>query len=114
MPKKSTRARAPSLAGFIKTNMDAILGEWDRFAETIPVRPMLDKKTLRDASEEILRAIAEDMSRPQSAEVQEAKSKGKGSGTARRPRRSIMAPRGSRKAFSSCKWSPNIARCGQA
>jgi signal transduction histidine kinase len=67
------------LSEFLTTNADLILREWDAFAATVSHEGKeLDKKALRDHAAEILRAIAQDLAQPQSAEEQEAKSKGLG------------------------------------
>jgi signal transduction histidine kinase len=67
------------LSEFLTTNADQILREWDAFAATVSHEGKeLDKKALRDHAAEILRAIAGDLAQPQSAEEQEAKSKGLG------------------------------------
>ena len=67
------------LSQFLIQNQAEILSEWDAFAATVSHEGKpLDKKTLRDHAAEILRAIAEDLSQPQTPQEQEAKSKGEG------------------------------------
>lgn len=67
-----------TLAGFIIANMEAILQEWEQYAKSLPEAASMDTKMLRDHAEQILQTIALDMAQPQSAEQQEAKSKGHG------------------------------------
>jgi signal transduction histidine kinase len=66
------------LSDFILANLEAILMEWEKFAETLqPVTQSMDRKALRDGAKGILTAIANDMDRPQSAQEQQAKSQGR-------------------------------------
>jgi signal transduction histidine kinase len=60
---------------FILDNMEDILAEWERFAQTIPAASNMNRAALRDEAEQILRTIAQDMLQPQSNEEQETKSK---------------------------------------
>jgi len=46
------------LSEFIRNNLEAILLEWDLFAHSI--QPNLDKNTLRDHAERLLKYIAKD------------------------------------------------------
>jgi PAS domain S-box-containing protein len=62
------------LSVFIRNNLEAILQEWDLFAHSI--QPYLDKKTLRDHAEQLLKHIADDIETPQSKNEQTIKSKG--------------------------------------
>lgn len=73
------------LAEFILANIDRILIEWDRFAESIwPEYVPIDPVALRDDAEAMLRAFATDMMAAQSATEQSDKSKGlQGSGSRR-------------------------------
>lgn len=67
------------LSDFLATHADAILREWDDFAATVSHEgKALDKKALRDHAAEILDMIAADLAKPQSADEQEAKSRGLG------------------------------------
>jgi signal transduction histidine kinase len=66
-----------TLAEFIVRNMELILGEWEKFARTIPAAQGMDTKALRDHAEKMLKAFAHDLVQYQSAEQQAAKSKGK-------------------------------------
>jgi signal transduction histidine kinase len=65
-----------ALSDFIIENMEEILGEWEKFAATLPSMKHTDAAALRDHAEMLLRTIARDMQQPQSAEQQAAKSKG--------------------------------------
>jgi signal transduction histidine kinase len=66
-----------TLSEFIIRNMELILGEWEKFARSIPAAENMDKKALRDHAEKMLKAFARDLVQSQSAEQQAAKSKGK-------------------------------------
>ncbi len=68
-------AMASSLADFILANMDLILQDWEAFAQSLFPAAALSKRTLQDHAKEILQAVAADMSRPQSPEAREEKSK---------------------------------------
>ena len=65
------------LSQFILANLEQILSEWEKFAKTIPAAAGMDTAALRNDAEEILKTIAREMERDQSAGDQEAKSKGK-------------------------------------
>lgn len=64
------------LADFIRSNIEALLLEWDKFALTIESAEKLDKTGRRDHAREMLMAIADDLDRPQTEEQQIARSKG--------------------------------------
>ena len=66
-----------TLSEFIIRNMELILGEWEKFARSIPAAENMDKKALRDHAEKILKAFARDLVQSQSAAQQSAKSKGR-------------------------------------
>lgn len=67
------------LSEFLTTNAEKILAEWDAFAATVTHEGKeLDKKALRDHAAEILRTVAADLAKPQTAHEQQAKSKGLG------------------------------------
>ncbi len=66
-----------TLSRFILANIDQILGEWEKFARTIPASAGMDTDALRIDAAEILTTIAHEMEREQSAGDQEARSKGK-------------------------------------
>lgn len=68
------------LAEFILDNMETILQEWEKFAQSTPQGARMDPKALRDEAEQILRQVAKDMSRPETAEQQEDKSKSRAGG----------------------------------
>jgi signal transduction histidine kinase len=66
-----------TLSEFIIRNMELILGEWEKFARTIPAAEGMDTKALRDHAEKMLKAFAHDLLQYQSAAQQAAKSKGR-------------------------------------
>ena len=66
------------LAEFIRRNMEAILAEWETFAATLlPAAAGLTPLSLRDHAQQILEAIAKDLTTPQTGEEQSEKSKGR-------------------------------------
>jgi signal transduction histidine kinase len=66
------------LAAFILAHMDAILAEWDDFASTrMPAAKRMTSLALRDHAEEILRAVAKDLSTSQTTHAQREKSLGR-------------------------------------
>ena len=68
---------AGRLQSFIQQNIGAILSEWELFAKTrIPAAATMSILELRDHADEMLRAIAEDIGRPQSEGQRDRKSKG--------------------------------------
>jgi len=65
------------LADFIAHNIEPILVEWEAFAATLlPAARSMDSFALRDHAEQILLAIAKDISTPQTKEAQREKSLG--------------------------------------
>ena len=65
------------LADFILRDIESILAQWEAFAATrLPAASSMASLELRDHAQQILEAIAADLSEPQSREVQAAKSKG--------------------------------------
>jgi signal transduction histidine kinase len=65
------------LADFILRDMERILAKWEEFAATrMPAAASMGSLELRDHAEQILEAVASDLSTPQSPEEQAAKSKG--------------------------------------
>ena len=65
------------LSEFLTVHADDILRAWDEFAATVAHEGKdLDKKALRDHAAEILRTIAADLGRPQSADEQQSKVEG--------------------------------------
>ncbi len=64
------------LADFIRSDFEAILQEWNEFAQTVSRGKNMDADPLRNHAAELLQAIAQDMARPQSPDAQEAKGKG--------------------------------------
>ena len=64
------------LSKFIIENMEAILTEWESFAETIlPAAETMDSLALRDHAKQILEAVAKDIETTQTAQEQSDKSK---------------------------------------
>lgn len=69
------------LAEFIRHDMDAILAQWEEFAATLlPAAASLSSLALRDHAQQILEAVAKDLSSPQTREAQSEKSKGRAPG----------------------------------
>jgi signal transduction histidine kinase len=65
------------LADFVLDNMDAILSRWEEFARTLlPAAPDMRTLALRDHAQQILEAVAKDLSTRQSREDQFEKSTG--------------------------------------
>ncbi len=65
------------LADFIMRDMESILAKWEAFAATcLPAAASMASLELRDHAQQILEAIATDLSTPQSREEQAAKSMG--------------------------------------
>jgi signal transduction histidine kinase len=65
------------LADFIRRDMNRILAAWEAFAATrLPAAASMASLELRDHAQQILEAIAADLSAPQSREAQVAKSMG--------------------------------------
>jgi signal transduction histidine kinase len=66
------------LADFIARNIEPILVEWEAFAATLlPAARSMDSSALRDHAEQILLAVAKDISTPQTTEAQREKSLGR-------------------------------------
>lgn len=64
------------LTDFIRSRIEPLLGEWDRFAATLSEGRQLDAVTLRDHAREILLAVADDIATEQSDQQQADKSQG--------------------------------------
>ena len=65
------------LADFILRDMERILAQWEAFAATrLPAAASMASLELRDHAQQILEAVAADLSAPQSQEEQAAKSMG--------------------------------------
>ena len=65
------------LAEFIRHHMEAILAEWEAFAATLlPTTRGMTSLALRDHAQQILEAVAKDLSTAQTREAQAEKSKG--------------------------------------
>ena len=66
------------LADFIPGNMEAILVEWEAFATTLlPAAAKMTPLALRNHAQQILEAVALDLTTPQSKLEQADKSKGR-------------------------------------
>jgi signal transduction histidine kinase len=69
------------LSDFILRNMEAILAQWEAFAGTLlPAAAKLKPPALRDHAQQILEAIAKDLSAAQTRDAQIEKSKGRARG----------------------------------
>lgn len=66
-----------SLVVFIERNHERILGQWEKFARSIPSASRLDRRVLRDHAVGILRTIAADLKIAQTPLEQSEKSKGR-------------------------------------
>ena len=65
------------LADFILRDMESIVAKWEAFAATrLPAAASMGSLELRDHAQQILEAVAADLSAPQSADEQAAKSMG--------------------------------------
>lgn len=66
------------LADFILHDMESILAEWETFATTLlPTTGGMTSLALRDHAQQILKAVAKDLSTSQSRVEQSEKSKGR-------------------------------------
>ena len=66
------------LAEFILRDMEGIVAQWEAFAATLlPAAASMEKLALRDHAEQILEAVAKDLSTSQSREEQSEKSMGR-------------------------------------
>jgi diguanylate cyclase (GGDEF)-like protein/PAS domain S-box-containing protein len=72
----SLGAAPRSLGFFIISNLEAILQDWEDYARSLAPAAAFSQKALRDHAKQLLQAVAADMSRPQSLQIQEDKSKG--------------------------------------
>jgi len=65
------------LADFIARNMEIILGQWEEFAATLlPAATNMESLALRDHAQQILEAVAADLSAAQTREAQRVKALG--------------------------------------
>lgn len=64
------------LAEFVRQNTEAILLDWEAFANSICPGQDMNRAELRDHAEHMLLAIATDIEQPQSKAEQQAKAKG--------------------------------------
>jgi len=70
-----------TFSNFILKNIEPILMEWEKFAATlVPEAQRMDHAMLRDHGEQMLEAIALDLSKPESEKQQADKSKGNAAG----------------------------------
>jgi len=66
------------LADFILRNMEPILEQWEAFAASLfAAARSMDSHALRDDAQQILEAVAKDLSSPQTREEQREKSLGR-------------------------------------
>jgi len=65
------------LAKFITDNIEAILVEWERFAQSLPPGQHMNLDALRDDAQRMLRFVAADMERPQSEDERAVKGRGR-------------------------------------
>jgi signal transduction histidine kinase len=66
------------LANFIVLRMEEILAQWEAFAATLqPAARNMDRPALRDHAQQILQAVAKDISSPQTRDEQREKSLGR-------------------------------------
>lgn len=69
------------LSVFIRTHLEAIIGDWEAFAATLrPAALGLSAEELRNSAADILNAVADDMESPQTAAERLRKSHGLGEG----------------------------------
>jgi len=73
----------PKLSDFIRTNLDPILSDWEKFAKDIPAARHLKQSALRDHAIDMLRAIAANLDEAQTPLEQTEKSKGRAPRSAR-------------------------------
>jgi signal transduction histidine kinase len=66
----------PTLAEFIRTNIDHILQDWEDFAQSLFPAAALSRLASQDHAKELLLAVAADIAHSQSAQAQEDKAKG--------------------------------------
>lgn len=66
------------LADFILRDVGHIVAEWEAFAATLlPAARTMDSLALRDHAQQILQAVAKDLSTPQTQDAQREKSMGR-------------------------------------
>ena len=71
------------LSEFIRTDTEAILAEWEKFARSLPMGGEMDIAALRDHAKEMLEVIARDLDTPQTSREQDDKAAGESDATAR-------------------------------
>src|SRR5688572_18970224 len=72
------------LQDFIRTDMEPIVAEWEKFARTLgPGADSMDKLALRDHAKAMLMAIADDIETYQSERMRGVKSRGEVSNAVR-------------------------------
>ncbi len=72
-----SQAPEPNLSQFIRSHLENILAEWERFATGVAVARQLDQAGLRDHAGGMMLAIADDLERAQTALEQTEKGKGR-------------------------------------
>src|SRR5688572_13395688 len=78
MPASRSPEGDMKLSNFIVREMDAILEQWEAFATTLlPAARNMDSLALRDHAQQILEAVAADLSTAQTREAQTEKSMGR-------------------------------------
>ena len=105
------------LSDFILRNMESILAKWEEFAATrLPAAASMTSLELRDLAQQILEAVAADLSTSQSPEEQAAKSKGLAPAPfpARETAAQTHAVMRARVDTTSRSWSPSIGRYAPA
>jgi hypothetical protein len=76
MNTSSAGAAVDKLPDFIEKNREAILQEWDSFAQSLDFERTMSPETQRDHAEQMLDAIANDMRTTESLVEKELKGKG--------------------------------------
>ena len=102
------------LADFILRDMEAILVEWEAFAATLfPAAANTTPLALRDHAQQILEAVAKDLSTPQTKQAQIDKSLGRAPKLMepRRLRQKRMRYCGREVASTFTSWRPNTEPC---
>ena len=105
------------LADFILRDMEGILANWEAFAATrLPAAASMASLELRDHAEQILEAIAADLSASQSREEQSAKSMGLAPAPfpARETAAQTHAVLRARSGYDISNWRPSTERSAPA
>ena len=107
--KRSSDPRASGIALFIRSNMDAIVSEWEAFARTLPVPGTLDVTALRDHAKQMLDAIALDLETRQTSVQQDEKAQGRSDALLRSAERTAAEAHGAGRAESGFDISQMVA-----